>query len=127
MQLGMIGLGCMDENMTERCMRGGHKMLVYATDEEAVKKYASMGAVDGRQLKIWSAKSQVLKPSESYSLPARAPKVIVNQLDKLLGTDDIIGAHFRSRKEHTFSEKMFSPMRQKFAGTSNDLRAANGS
>ena len=36
MQLGMIGLGRMGGNMTERCLQHGHDMVVYDRDAEVV-------------------------------------------------------------------------------------------
>lgn len=45
MQMGMIGLGRMGGNMSERCMRGGHDMVVYDRDAETVAAYVAKGAV----------------------------------------------------------------------------------
>lgn len=45
MQLGMIGLGRMGGNMTERCLRGGHELVVYDRNAETVLSYAEKGAV----------------------------------------------------------------------------------
>ncbi len=44
MQLGMIGLGRMGGNMTERLLRGGHEVVVYAPHAESVERYAKLGA-----------------------------------------------------------------------------------
>jgi 6-phosphogluconate dehydrogenase len=44
MRLAMIGLGRMGGNMTERLMRGGHELVVYARSAEAVQRYVSLGA-----------------------------------------------------------------------------------
>jgi 6-phosphogluconate dehydrogenase len=44
MQLGMIGLGRMGGNMTERCLGGGHQMLVYDRNPETVASYVAKGA-----------------------------------------------------------------------------------
>jgi 6-phosphogluconate dehydrogenase len=45
MQLAMIGLGKMGGNMTERLLRGGHSVVAYAPDADAVKHYAGLGAL----------------------------------------------------------------------------------
>jgi 6-phosphogluconate dehydrogenase len=45
MKLGMIGLGKMGGNMTERLMRGGHQVVVFDRSPETVSKYAALGAV----------------------------------------------------------------------------------
>lgn len=44
MQLGMIGLGRMGGNMTERCMRDGHTLVVYDRNRDAVSAYVAKGA-----------------------------------------------------------------------------------
>jgi 6-phosphogluconate dehydrogenase len=45
MQLGMIGLGRMGGNMTERCLRGGHQMLVYDRNPENMASCVAKGAI----------------------------------------------------------------------------------
>ena len=44
MQLAMIGLGRMGGNMTERLMRGGHRVVVFDRAPETVQKYVGLGA-----------------------------------------------------------------------------------
>ncbi len=44
MQLGMVGLGRMGGNMTERLLKGGHEVLVFDPREEAVAEAAEKGA-----------------------------------------------------------------------------------
>ena len=44
MQLGMIGLGKMGGNMTERLMRDGHKVVVYDRSADAIAHYVGIGA-----------------------------------------------------------------------------------
>ncbi|HEY1268171.1 MAG TPA: decarboxylating 6-phosphogluconate dehydrogenase [Candidatus Binatia bacterium] len=45
MELGMIGLGRMGANMTERLVRGGHKVVAYDRSREAVQRVAGFGAM----------------------------------------------------------------------------------
>jgi 6-phosphogluconate dehydrogenase len=45
MKIGMIGLGKMGGNMTERLMRDGHEVVVFDRSADAVSKYAALGAV----------------------------------------------------------------------------------
>ncbi len=45
MELGMIGLGRMGANMTERLLRGGHKIVAYDRSREAVQRVAGFGAL----------------------------------------------------------------------------------
>jgi len=44
MQLGMVGLGRMGGNMTERLLKGGHQVLVFDPREEAIAEAAKRGA-----------------------------------------------------------------------------------
>ena len=44
MRLAMIGLGRMGGNMSERLIRGGHEVVVYARKPEEVQRYVSKGA-----------------------------------------------------------------------------------
>jgi len=44
MRLGMIGLGAMGGNMTERLIRDGHEVVVFDRNAENVEKYARVGA-----------------------------------------------------------------------------------
>ena len=44
MKLGMIGLGKMGGNMTERLMNGGHEVVVYDRTPETVQKYVGLGS-----------------------------------------------------------------------------------
>ena len=44
MQLGMIGLGKMGANMTTRLLRGGHQVVAFDFNKDAVKASVSEGA-----------------------------------------------------------------------------------
>jgi len=44
MQLAMIGLGKMGANMTERLIQGGHRLVVYDRNADAVEQAAAKGA-----------------------------------------------------------------------------------
>jgi len=50
MQLGMIGLGRMGGNMTERLLRGGHDVVVWDRAPEAVAKSVALGAAGAADL-----------------------------------------------------------------------------
>ncbi len=45
MELGMVGLGRMGANMTERLLRGGHRVVAYDRNREAIQKIVNQGAV----------------------------------------------------------------------------------
>jgi len=44
MKLGMIGLGKMGGNMTERLMKGGHEVVVFDRSPEVVARYVGLGS-----------------------------------------------------------------------------------
>lgn len=50
MELGMIGLGRMGANMTERLLRGGHRVVSYDRDRAAVRRVVDKGAVGANSL-----------------------------------------------------------------------------
>ena len=50
MELGMIGLGRMGASMTERLVRGGHRVIGYDRDTEAIRRAVDIGGVGARSL-----------------------------------------------------------------------------
>jgi len=50
MELGMIGLGRMGANMSERLVRGGHRVVGYARTQESVQRVVKFGAEGVRSL-----------------------------------------------------------------------------
>jgi 6-phosphogluconate dehydrogenase len=50
MQLGMIGLGRMGANMTERLVKGGHQVVGFDPKPEAASRVAEQGAVKADSL-----------------------------------------------------------------------------
>ena len=50
MELGMVGLGRMGANMTERLVRGGHRVVGYDPNAAAVKRVVDKGAAGGDSL-----------------------------------------------------------------------------
>jgi 6-phosphogluconate dehydrogenase len=50
MELGMIGLGRMGASMTERLLRGGHKLITYDRNPEAIQRCVDKGAVGAHSL-----------------------------------------------------------------------------
>ncbi len=55
MQLGMVGLGRMGGNMTRRLLRGGHEVVAYDRDREAVGRVEKDGATGASTLRELSA------------------------------------------------------------------------
>jgi len=50
LELGMIGLGRMGANMTERLVRGGHRVITYDRSPEAIQRVVDIGAAGARSL-----------------------------------------------------------------------------
>lgn len=50
MELGIIGLGRMGANMTERLVRGGHRIISYDRSPEAIQRVVDKGALGARSL-----------------------------------------------------------------------------
>ena len=50
MELGMIGLGRMGANMTERLVLGGHRVVAYDRSAEAVQRVVDKGAIGAHSL-----------------------------------------------------------------------------
>jgi 6-phosphogluconate dehydrogenase len=50
MELGMIGLGRMGANMTERLVLGGHRLIVYDRNSAAIQKVVDKGAVGAQSI-----------------------------------------------------------------------------
>jgi len=90
MQLGMVGLGRMGGNMTERCMRGGHDMVVYDRNAQTVASYVAKGAVGTTS--VADLVSKLRSPKAVWlMLPAGAvTEAGVNELSGLLQAGDIV-------------------------------------
>jgi len=90
MQLGMVGLGRMGGNMTERCMRGGHELVVYDRNPQTVASYGVKGAISATSMADLVSK---LRPPKAVWLMLPAGEITeagVNELSTLLQTGDII-------------------------------------
>jgi 6-phosphogluconate dehydrogenase len=54
MEIGMIGLGRMGGNMAERLLRGGHRVVGYTRNAEAVKAVVAKVAIGADSCQRWS-------------------------------------------------------------------------
>jgi 6-phosphogluconate dehydrogenase len=81
MELGMIGLGRMGANMTERLVRGGHRVVGFDPNEEARKRVADKGADSAASLEALTAK---LKPSRTLWMMVPAGAVTDTTINALL-------------------------------------------
>lgn len=90
MQLGMIGLGRMGGNMTERCLRGGHQMVVYDRSPQTVASYVAKGAVGATSVADLVSKLQAPK-AVWLMLPAgEVTEAGVQELSGLLNAGDTV-------------------------------------
>jgi 6-phosphogluconate dehydrogenase len=83
MELGMIGLGRMGANMTERLVRGGHRVIAYDRSREAVQRVAAGGAVAVDSLADFVA---ALRPPRAVWLMVPSGKPVDDTIAALKGS-----------------------------------------
>ena len=90
MRIGMVGLGKMGGNMTLRLLRGGHEVVGYAHDEEAVQAVVGHGATGATS--VADIVSKLDGPRCVWTMvPAGAPTAsVVDELGEFLTDGDII-------------------------------------
>ena len=66
MQLGMIGLGKMGGNMAERLRLGGHQVVGFDFNAEAVTKLTASGNVGVTRSRSWRRSSRAAGRSGSW-------------------------------------------------------------
>jgi len=81
MELGMIGLGRMGANMTERLLHGGHRVVVYDIDSAAIRRAAAQGAVGAPSIE---SLIQQLKSPRTIWLMVPAGNVVEQTLNGVL-------------------------------------------
>ena len=90
MQIGMIGLGRMGGNMVQRLLKGGHRVVTYDLNAEAVAASQAQGAVGSCSLE--NLASQLSQPRTVWVMvPVGQPtEDIINDLVPLLSAGDTI-------------------------------------
>jgi len=90
MKLAMIGLGKMGANMTERLVRGGHEVVAYDLESDAVREAVGRGAEGADSLR--DVVSRLPAPRVVWLMvPAGAPvDATIGSLAPLLGGGDVI-------------------------------------
>jgi 6-phosphogluconate dehydrogenase len=90
MKLAMIGLGKMGANMSERLVKGGHNVVVYDLNEEAIQTAEAKGAAGIRTLD--EVADKLASPRVVWVMvPAGDPtENTVQSLSEILSTGDII-------------------------------------
>ncbi len=91
MQLGMVGLGKMGNYMTQRLIGGGHQVVAYDRDPQAVRTAASSGATGADSLRDMAAKLTETPKVVWVMVPAGAPTDdTIHELADALGSGGII-------------------------------------
>src|SRR5918996_5549762 len=90
MELGMIGLGRMGANMTERLLGGGHRVISYDRSPEAIQRVVDKGAVGAHSLADF-VKQLILPRAIWLMVPAGDPvDQTIEQPLPLLSKGDIL-------------------------------------
>jgi 6-phosphogluconate dehydrogenase len=90
MRLAMVGLGRMGGNMVRRLLRGGHDLVVYDQNPEAVRELAGLGAVGAGDLPDLCAR--LAAPRVIWLMvPAGAPvDETIDRIEPHLAAGDIV-------------------------------------
>ncbi len=90
MELGMIGLGRMGGNMTQRLLDGGHRMVAFDPNPEAVTTLAQQGAVPAKSIEDLVAKLSAPR-AVWMMVPSGDPtEATLDQLTGLLSAGDVV-------------------------------------
>jgi 6-phosphogluconate dehydrogenase len=91
MQLGMVGLGKMGEFMTQRLIGGGHRVVAYDRNPDAVRAAVAAGATGAESPADMVAKLTEKPPVAWVMVPAGAPTDdTIHQLADIMGPGGII-------------------------------------
>ena len=90
MQIGMVGLGKMGGNMTTRLLKGGHGVVVFDRNKDAITKAKSEGANGAESLE--DLVSRLNTPRTVWIMvPAGDPtESLLNELGKMLSDGDTV-------------------------------------
>lgn len=134
MRIGMVGLGRMGAGITGRLVSGGHEVIAYDLNEDAVKEAISAGAIGVTTLTalvghlpapraVW-----VMVPSGDGDLASVAPWVadsgegrwtvaeaIALEVPAPVMTLALI-QRLRSRDDNSFGDRLLAALRQQFGG-----------
>jgi 6-phosphogluconate dehydrogenase len=89
MQLGMVGLGRMGANLSRRLMRGGHEVVVYDVNADAVSQLESEGSIGTGSLEDFVNK--LSKPRAAWVMvPAAFAEQTTDALAELMEPGDVV-------------------------------------
>ena len=90
MKIGMIGLGRMGLNMTERLINDGHLIVGYDLNEQSLKSAKTVGAITTKSLNELVDKIETPRTVWVMVPSGKATEDVVNTLNKLLKPGDCI-------------------------------------
>jgi 6-phosphogluconate dehydrogenase len=90
MEIGMIGLGRMGGNMTQRLINGGHKVFVYDPIKDAVMSLVQQGAVGTFTITDFVAKLTAPRAVWLMVPSGKPTETTIDELAELLSADDIV-------------------------------------
>jgi len=90
MELGMIGLGRMGANMTERLLLGGHRVVIYDRSPEAIQSVVDKGALGAKSLADFA--NQLSLPRAIWLMVPSGDPVdqTIEQLRPIMAKGDVI-------------------------------------
>ncbi len=91
MELGMVGIGRMGANMSQRLLRSGHKVVGYARHESTVQTRLKEGSISSGATSLSDLVAQLSAPRIIWLMvPAGSVDATLEQLIPLLSADDVI-------------------------------------
>ena len=90
MEIGIIGLGRMGGNMTQRLIKGGHKVFVYDPITNAVTTFVQRGASGTFTVAEFVSKLSTPRTVWLMVPSGKSTETTINGLAELLSADDII-------------------------------------
>ena len=90
MELGMIGLGRMGGNMTQRLLQGGHRVVAYTPNAEAMQTAAQQGAVGASSIEDLVSKLAVPRAVWIMIPAGESIESTINKLANLSSPGDAI-------------------------------------
>lgn len=90
MELGMIGLGRMGANMAKRLMQGGHRVVAYDRDREAVVRHEGNGGVGAGSVEDMLAKMAAPRAVWCMLPHGQITEDAIDQLGQVLSPGDVV-------------------------------------
>lgn len=90
MQIGMVGLGKMGGNMTSRLLRGGHGVVVFDRNKDAISDAEADGAVGAASLEDLVAKLEAPRAVWIMVPSGDATESLLGELSRLLAEGDTL-------------------------------------